>query len=105
MSKFILSRDIVKPPRPEYKVCTTCRTRKKNDFDNFSKKLDGARDKFTTTDVCKTCKNANISRGMQKKWDKKKEQEISGVQLQDAESTALAEDPLLKKLREQGAIK
>lgn len=43
------------------KVCRECREEKPNDADHFPKKLHGFRDRFTTADVCKVCKNRRIS--------------------------------------------
>ena len=43
------------------KTCRTCKELKRNCFELFGKKIQGTRDNFVTTDVCKVCANKKRS--------------------------------------------
>jgi hypothetical protein len=100
MDKYIPSR--LQAPRPVRKACRDCKEVKPNDFQHFGKKWNGTRTDYTTVDVCLVCRNAKISQGMQKKWAVRKGNEAPVVpQVTSGDD----ENPLLKKLREEGLLK
>jgi len=74
MSNFIPSR--LQAPRPARKACRDCKEVKPNDFKHFGKKWNGSRTEYTTVDVCLACRNAKISRGMQKKWEERRTEAV-----------------------------
>jgi len=65
---YVPSRLAPKEVEAPYKTCRTCGHVKPNTFEFFGKKIKGTRTNFVTTDVCKICRNANISKGMTKTW-------------------------------------
>lgn len=100
MGNYIPSR--LQAPRPVRKPCRDCKEVKPNDFQHFGKKWNGTRTEYTTVDVCLTCRNAKISQGMQKKWAVRKGNEVRDVPQATSNDD---ENPLLKKLREEGLLK
>lgn len=100
MGNYIPSR--LQAPRPARKPCRDCREVKPNDFQHFGKRWNGSRTEYTTVDVCLTCRNAKISQGMQKKWAVRKGNEVRDVSPATSNDD---ENPLLKKLREEGLLK
>lgn len=81
-SHYTLQRDLINPmDEVKEKACAKCKVVKPNTFKYFGKKLWRTRHEHTTLDVCKQCRNSNISSAMRKLWEHRKAEELDALGL------------------------